>query len=38
MAGKIPTELRPIVQPKLLGTSTPQHFDEMLKFAGEIYQ
>jgi iron(III) transport system substrate-binding protein len=38
MAGKIPAELRPIVQPKLLGTSTPQHFDEMLKLAAEIYQ
>jgi iron(III) transport system substrate-binding protein len=38
MADKIPAELRPIVQPKLLGTSTPSRFDEMLKLASEIYQ
>jgi iron(III) transport system substrate-binding protein len=38
MASKIPEELRPLVQPKLLGTSTPSRFDEMLKLAGEIYQ
>lgn len=38
MASKIPGELRPLVQPKLLGTSTPSRFDEMLKLAAEIYQ
>jgi iron(III) transport system substrate-binding protein len=38
MASRIPDELRPLVQPKLLGTSTPSRFDEMLKLASEIYQ
>jgi iron(III) transport system substrate-binding protein len=38
MADKIPEDLRPLVQPKLLGTSTPSRFDEMLKLASEIYQ